>query len=94
MNWMTASGIHNSMTKAGVEAAFIGMATMGMAIPANAMPGFAGTPETPVPLQEPKPDCASAPTDPACGEHPYTVLTPGNVPLPIPVWPTEPPVNP
>lgn len=95
MNSITAGGAHNRMCKVAVTATLLGMAALGMAVPAGATPGFVGAPG--IPIQDPTNpstvDCTATPNDPACTGGANTVLTPEFAPPAVPVWPTEAPAN-
>ena len=82
MNWSMASGVRSTMTKIAVGGALIAITVTGVAVPANATPGFVGTVATPAPLDDPNPGsdvptnpfdprCAQMPTFPACEGGPY-----------------------
>ena len=79
MNWSMASGVRSTMTKIAVGGALIAITVTGVAVPANATPGFVGTVATPAPLDDPNPgsDVPTNPFDPRCAQMPRFPGVPG-----------------
>jgi hypothetical protein len=74
MNCAMASGVRGVMTRTAVAVALMGMAATGATVPANATPGFASVPGTPVLLDDPNPPPPPTPTgpsDPPMRHHAY-----------------------
>ena len=78
MTWAMSSGVRKHIRKIAVAGVLIAIPTAAVSVPAYAVPGFGGTPNTPGVLPAPPP--ADPPTD-------------APQPPPPPPPPAQPPVN-
>ena len=64
MTWALSSGVRSTITKIAVAGVLIAIPAAAVRVPADAAPGFSGTPSTPAVLQAPPPADPPGPAPP------------------------------